>query len=124
MHVRDNDFAQAAVAGGGGHESAILRDVGHGHKLVERSSLGDEGNHFIDEAVEARDHPVAPGWRVIEKRSGLGDRAHDSLSSRITGGSSSSMPGNRPTSGSMKKLSAASSLAVETSLMMHSSLRG
>jgi hypothetical protein len=81
MHVRDNDFAQAAVAGGGGHKGAILGDVGHGHKLVERSSLGDEGNHFIDEAVEARDHAVASGWRAIEKRFGLADRAHDSLSS-------------------------------------------
>src|ERR1700722_5077112 len=44
--------------------------------------------------------------------------------SRTAGGSSSSISGNRPTAGSRKKLSPASSFALATSPMMHSSDEG
>ena len=56
MNISDDDLAQAAVAGSRTNQPSIIPDFAHRRKIRERVTLGDEGNHFIYEAVEACDH--------------------------------------------------------------------
>src|SRR5690606_35316126 len=131
MDRGDDELAQAAVAGGAADELAEVGDGRHGGVAVGRLALADDADHLGNEAVEAdgdgRRRRGAEGAQLrgeVGLGSGHGGGCQRSDSRRMAAGSSSSTPGKRPMSGSRKRLSWRSSLAVETSPMTHSSEDG